>query len=915
MERTREPALIDRARERSTLQTLLEGAHEGRGAALVIRGEAGIGKTAMLRFAEAHAPGFQVAHVAGVQAEMELPLAGVHHLCAPMLGGLDALPRPQQDAMRVALGLAAGDPPDQFLVALAVLSLVSAAAEAGPMLCLVDDAQWLDAASAQTLSFVARRLLAERILILVAVREPTGPGPFDNLPEMRLQGLEGPDARALLTTAVAGRLDARLRDRIIDETRGNPLALLELPPRMSPAELAGGFGLRSADDLPRHIEDSYLRRIGELPEATQRLLLLASAEPVGDATLLWRAAERFGVRASDAAPAQQAELFEVGARVSFRHPLVRSAVYQGAASSDRRLAHQALAEVCDPEAEADRRAWHRALAAAGPDEDVAGELERSAGRAQARGGLAAAAAFLTRAVTLTPDPARRANRALDAAQANVLAGAFEVALGLLAVAEAARLDEFGRARVDLLRAQLAFASSRGTEATPLLLAAARRLEPLDAALARETYADAFSAALFGARLNSDVGVSDVARAARAAARPESEPAPADLLLDALAALDADYATAVAPSRAALRKLTDAGTTPRDRLRWLWLGSVVALEMWDDDAAYALSDHGVRVARETGTLTELALALSAYAPVLVFCGDLAAASAAVTETHLVEEATRISSAPYGALILGAWQGRPETRTLIETTVGEARSRSEGVGVAICDYVRAVLCNGACEYEEALAAALSASGHGEVVVENWGLSELVEPAVRLGRNDVADEAVARLTAKARATGTGWALGIEARSRALLAGGAGAEELFDRAVTHLASSRMRAEQARTHLLFGEWLRGEGRGADARPHLRVAHGMFDEMGMQAFAERARSALAEAGERVHGRPSATPDGMTPQERQIAHLAREGLTNPQIAARLFLSPRTVEWHLRKVFVKLGIRSRRELPAALVPSGT
>jgi DNA-binding CsgD family transcriptional regulator len=613
-------------------------------------------------------------------------------------------------------------------------------------------------------------------------------------------------------------------------------------------------------------------------------------------------------------PAVDAGLLHVGVRVEFAHPLVRSAAYGSAADDDRHRVHRALADATDAETDPDRRAWHRANATPGQDEAVAYELERSATRAQARGGLAAAAAFLTRATELTPDPARRAQRALDAAFANVLAAAFDTARTMITVARDGPVDELQHARIDLLRAQLAFASSRGTEATPLLLAAAQRLETLDLRLARETYLDAFSAALFGARLNDSVGVADVARAARAAPRGEGEPTTADLLLDGLVALTDDYDAAIPPCRRALQRLSGDNVSPQERLRWLWQGGVVALELWDDESAYTLSHHNVEIARKTGTLSELALALSARIPVLVLCGELSDAATAVAESDWVEEATGISSAPYGALILAAWRGRArEARELIESTIRDAGARGEGIGLAISEYTRAVLCNGLGEYEEAFAAACSASEHQEVVAENWGLSELIEAAVRTGRTDLATDATSRLSTKAQATRTEWALGIEARSRALLSEGDLAEAHFRAAVEHLSRTRVRAELARTHLLYGEWLRRSGRRLDAREQLRPAHEMFTAMGAEAFGDRAERELLGTGERARKRIDETRADLTTQEADIARLARDGLSNAEIGGRLFLSARTVEWHLHKVFGKLGISSRRQLREAL-PEG-
>ena len=909
---TRGPGFVGRTTERDVLDGLLARVREGESEALVIRGEAGIGKTALLRYTARQASGFRVAQVTGVEAEMELPFAGVHQLCATMPDRLDALPAPQRDALSVALGLVAGEVPDRFLVGLAVLSLLSAVAEERPLLCLVEDVQWLDAASSQILGLVARRVRAESVAIVVAVREPVAEHEFDGLPELRLEGLAEHEASALLASVVAGLLDSRVADRIVAETRGNPLALLELPARMTAADLAGGFELPAAGELPTHIEDHYLRRVRELPEATQHLMLLAAAEPLGDPTVVLRAGRRLHIETSALAPAEAAELLEIGTRVRFRHPLVRSAVYRAAPLVSRQRVHEVLAEVSHLDADADRRAWHRALAAAGPDEDVAAELEQSADRAQARGGVAATAAFLQRAAALTPDPARRRGRALAAAGASVQAGAFTTARGLLATAQAGPLDELQRAQIDLVRAQLAFISSRGTDATPLLLAAAGRLEPLDISLARETYIDAFSAALFGARLNGSVGVREVAQAARAAARPTGAGAStADLLLDALVALADDYAAAVPLCREAVRRLSGQEASAKERLRWLWQGCVVAFEIWDDEHAASLSRSSVEVARATGTLSELALALSARAPMLVFCGDLAAAAAAVSETVSVEEATGIHSAPYGALMVSAWRGRPrETEELMETTEREAGARGEGIGLAISAYAHAVLSNGLGRYEDALGAAASASEHREVVAENWGLSELVEPAMRCGRTDLATDALERLATKAQATGTDWARGVEARARALLAQGADADRWFRTAVDHLGRTRVRAELARTHLLYGERLRREGRRLDARAELIVAHELFTSMGMEAFTQRADRELVATGEKRRRGIAETRDDLTAQERQIGELARDGLSNSDIGARLFLSPRTVEWHLRHVYSKLGIRSRRQLGSAL-----
>ena len=904
----RRTSLLGRVDECAMLDALIAGVRENESRSLVLRGEAGIGKTALLEHLVESASDLTVVQAVGVESEMELAYAGLQQLCAPLLDRLERLPAPQRQALEIVFGLSAGAVPDRFVVGLGVLSLFSDVVEERPLLCVVDDAQWLDRASALALAFVARRLLAEPVGIVFAARE--GGEELRNVSELEVHGLHNGDARALFGSAVRFLLDPGVCDRIVAETRGNPLALLELPRGLTAAQLAGGFGLVGAQGLSGRIEESFMRRLEGLSEDARRLLLLAAADSVGDPLLLLRASEQLGVAVS-AVDAETDGLVAIGARVAFRHPLVRSAVYRSASAQERRTVHLALAEATDREIDPDRRAWHLAAAAAGPDEQVALELERSAGRAQARGGLAAAAAFLERAVALTEDPARRAGRALAAAQASFQAGAFDVAPGLLAAAEAGPLDEFQRVRIDLVRAQLVLASGRRTEATRLLLAAARRLEALDISLARETYVDAFFAALVGARLNDSVGVPEVAQAARRVARrSEDEPTTAGGLLDGLVALADDYDAAVPLCREALQKISAETISPNERLRW-FQGGTVALEVWDDESAYVLSRHHVQIARETGTLNELAPALNMHTPMLVFSGELSAAASAVAETQSIEEMTEIRNAPYGALVLEAWRGHPrETRALIEKTVREAGSRGEGIGVATSEYARAVLCNGLGQYEEALVAACSATEYQEVVAENWGLSELIEPATRTGRTELATDAMNRLARKARAAGTGWALGIEARSRALLSEGDRAEGLFRDAIGHLGRTRVRAELARTHLLYGEWLRRESRRVDARAQLRAALDQFTSFGMEAFAERARRELVATGEKARRRTVETRDDLTAQERQIAQLACDGLSNPEIGARLFLSPRTVEWHLRKVFGKLGIRSRHQLANAL-----
>jgi DNA-binding CsgD family transcriptional regulator len=904
--------LLGRRREREVLDRLIASVRAGQSRVLVVRGEAGIGKTALLDDMAERASGCRIARASGVQSEMELAFAGLHQLCAPMLGDLERLPGPQRDALRVAFGLQAGGAPDPFLVALAALSLLAEVAETSPLVCLIDDAQWLDQASARTLTFVARRVLAERIAIVFAVRESSEPGALDGLPELVVKALGDAHARLLLTSAIPGLVDERVRDRILAETRGNPLALMELPRGLTSAALAGGFGLPDTMPLASRVEAGFMRRLGPLPMETRRLLLAAAIEPVGDVTLLWRAAERLGIRPGAAAAAEAAGLVELGARVRFRHPLVRSAVYRAASLPDRQDAHRALAEAIDADFDPDRRAWHRAQAAPGPDEDVAVELERSADRAQARGGIAAAAAFLQCAASLTQDPARRARRALDAAQSKLHAGAFEPAAALLAMAETGPPDELRRARIDLLHAEIAFVQNRGSDAPPLLLAAAGRLERLDVALARETYLEAISAAIFAGHLAHGPGLREVAEAARGAPPPRLPRVP-DRLLDALAVRFTDgYSASVPIVARAVQAFCDEPISGQEALRWLWLASTTPSDLWDHERWYMLASRHVKIAREAGALSELPLALNSCVYPHVFAGELAVAASMVDEARAVTEATRSNLAPYGALALAALRGRErEARTVIDATMSEAAPRGEGIGVTMTHWANALLCNGLGRYEDAVVAAQKAARHQqELTVPRWGLAELVEAAARSGAPDLAADALERLSEATQASGTDWALGVEARSRALLSEGVAAEQLYREAIERLARTRVRVELTRAQLVYGEWLRREQRRVDAREQLRAAHDTFNRIGAEAFAERARRELLATGETVRKRSIETLDRLTAQEAHIARLAGEGQTNPEIGAQLFISPRTVEFHLHKVFGKLGISSRKELRGAL-----
>jgi DNA-binding CsgD family transcriptional regulator len=903
-------SLRGRANECAVLEGVLSTIRAGESRSLLIRGEAGIGKTALLKHLVASASDLMVVQAVGVESEMELAFAGLHQLCAPLLDRIPRLPDLQREALQIVFGLSDGAAPDRFLVGLGALSLFSEVAEERPLLCIVDDAQWLDQASALTLAFVARRLLAEPVGIVIAGRESGEQ--LRHMPNLEVRGLRNGDARAVLGSAVSFRLDERVRDRLIAETRGNPLALLELPRELTAMQL-GGFGLVEAQTLTGRIEDSFLRRLEPLPEDTRRLLLVAAAEPLGDPLLLWRAAGHLGIEKARADEARAAGLVEIGERVTFRHPLVRSAIYRSVTAPERRAVHLALAKATDREADPDRRAWHLAAASAGPDEEVALELERSAGRAQAHGGLAAAAAFLQRAVALSQDPARRVERALDAAQASLQAGAFDVAHGLLAAADVGPPDALQLARLDLLRAQLAFAQSRGSDAPPLLLRAAKKLEPLAPRLARDTYLDAWSAALFAGRFARAGGLDEVSRDARSAPGAAEPARASDQLLDGYALLLTDGRAGATPLlQKAAKAFAGEGASADEVLRWGWLATIAAVIVWDYESCVAVASRGVQLARNSGALTVLAVALNIMGQAIALGGDYRRAAQLIAEADAVTEATGTPVLRYAAIYLSAYRGREgDIATLVDATVPEATAGGQGNAVQFLSLAKAVVANAAGRYREALAPAQDASDDmPDLVVSMWALIELVEAAARSGHMELAQSAVDRLAERNDVSANDWSLGVEARSRALVNVGVAADDLYREGIDRLSRTRLRPELARAHLLYGEWLRREGRRLDAREHLRTAHGMLERIGMEGFAERARRELLATGEKARKRTVETRDDLTAQERQMAELARDGLSNPEIGARLFLSPRTVEWHLRKVFGKLGIHHRQELAKAL-----
>jgi DNA-binding CsgD family transcriptional regulator len=896
------------------LARFVDGVQAGQSRVLVVRGEPGVGKTALLDYLAGRASGCRVARATGVQSEMELAFAGLHQLCAPMLDRAGRLPAPQRQALLTAFGLSAGPAPDRFLVGLAVLSLLSEVAEDRPLVCVVDDQQWLDNASAQALGFVARRLAADPVGLVFAARDPGDE--LAGLPELTVEGLNADDARALLDSVLAGPLDASVLDRLLSETRGNPLALLELPRGLTPGELAGGFGLPGARPLSGRIEESFRRQLGALPTQTRRLLQLAAADPSGDPVLVWRTAGSLGIPLSAWPPAVETGLVEFGTRVRFRHPLVRSAAYQSASALQRQDVHRALAEATDPQNDPDRRAWHRAQAAAGPDEGIAAELELSAGRAQARGGLAAAAAFLERAAMLTPQPGRRAQRLLAAARAKCGAGALDAALGLLVAAEADTLDQRQAAEVERLRGQIALDQRRGSDAARLLLGGARRLEAVDASLARAAHLDALVAACWA----SDVGspaLREAAEAARAAPRGPDPPRAVDLLLDAIAVrLTEGYAAAAPALDRALETVLALDVSSGEVGRWLWLagGRItqnIAMELWDFESWHGLGVSQVQFSRKTGALMHLTYALNYLARTHILAGELAAAARLVDEDHVIAEATGNEPIADTAMMLAAWRGQEkETSELVEAVSQEAAARGAGRLASLAAYASAVLHNGLQQYAVACDAARRAFEREPLGYGSHIVPELAEAAARTGDTKLVRVALEWLAERTSVTPTEWALGIEAQVRALVGVGEDAERWYRQSIEHLGRTRVRAQLARAHLLYGEWLRRERRTGQAREQLRIAYEMLEAMGIGAFAERARRELAAAGEAARKRIVQPVVELTAQEAQVARLARDGLSNPEIGARLFISTRTVQYHLSKVFTKLDISSRSQLHRVL-----
>lgn len=910
-------ALVGREPEVRLLASLVEEVRNGQSRVLIVRGDPGIGKTALVNHAMEAASDVRLLRAVGVESEKELPFAALHQLCAPVLGRLDALPGPQQEALRKVFGFTGGETPDRFLVGLGVLSLLSGLGAEQPLVCLIDDAHWLDQASAQTMAFVARRLLADPVAFVFVAR--WAPPVFAGFPDLLVGALGHDDAGVLLHAAIPFVVDAEVRARILAEASGNPLALLEFPRGLTAEQLTSGVALPRDVPVAARIEETFRRRLAGLPADTRSLMLVAAAEPVGDPTVVYRAAEVLGVEARAIDPAEASGLVEARGRFVFRHPLVRSAVYGAATSSERREAHRALAAATDPAFDPDRRAWHLASATIGTDDGVAEELERSADRAQARGGYAASAAFLERAAALTSDPATRALRTLAAASSMHLSGAHGTAGNLLTQAELGPLDETWRAQADRLRAEIAYVQRRGSDAPLLLLRAAARLERLDARAAGETYADAMIAAHFVGRLADGTTLRELAQAARRGWRPADPPSVIDLEIDGFTtALLDGYAAGAPVLQQAVRAICDPRVPTAEALRWSWPLAWTAMALWDDEAYDVLSARHIQLIRASGFLAMLPMAMNNRIVACAFMGEFDVADQLLGEMEPVAEATDTTPPPFGSLAVIGWRGREaEAAEAIATAVREVTRRGEGGALTFADYAWTLIHNGHGRYREALtsATAIDAFETDGITIYPIVLGELIEAAVRSGARAQAEDAFERLAETTRVTRTDWGKGIWARSSALLSEDAAAEEFYQASIAHLGRTRIKPQLARSHLLYGEWLRRQNRRVDGREQLRTAYEMLSAMGVEAFAERARSELLATGETVRKRATDASVELTPQEANVARLAATGHTNPEIGAQLFISARTVEYHLGKVFTKLRITSRRQLRRALSSPGT
>ncbi|WP_051450853.1 LuxR C-terminal-related transcriptional regulator [Actinospica robiniae] len=915
-EATADP-LLGRFAEREAIAGLLEAMRDGLGGALVFVGEAGIGKTRLLDYAAAQARAAQVelTRLVGVEAEQPLGYGALHRLLRPHLHRIDRLPPRQRDALNTAFGLADAAPLDRHLVGLATLTLLSGVALELPLLCLIDDVHWLDRESAETLAFVARRLQADSLGLIFAAR--TGieaRGLFDAMTSLRVDGLPVADARELLALATPGHLDAAVADRIVAGTGGNPLALIELGAQLNAEQLAGVVPMPDPLPVSRLLEAHFQQAVAALPPDTRTLLLLIAAAPTDDPTVIWHAAGVLGLSARAAAAAVEAGVLDRAAAPGFRHPLIRSSVYAAASGDERRRIHAALATATDPTRMPDRRAWHRAAAALGADDAAAADLDAASDWARARGGYSAQALFLSKAAELTTEPTERAGRYLAAAEAHLASGDHAAVQPLLDLAAPALNRPAARARALRIRASAELFNTRSDRVAAMMLDAVAELGDADIRMTWELLYEAVHAAVIARDPMYRTTLAEVADAVTAAPRDPDAPAwSPDPLIEALAVRAAHgYERSVSSIQAALAGLRASPELHDRATPFCVLVSLAATDVWDIDANIEIISRLAAVNRSQGALYDLSLCVSDFAYTQIWNGRLNAAEALYAEAD--DYARAIGLTVQGDLnkgLLYAWMGREaEVRATVATMDAVADTYGLGMLRQLALQALCILDLGLGRYGEAKRHALLAYEEDAPSQGNLMLPLLVEAAVRAGDRHTAARALTRLEERAQSAGTPWALGMLARCRALMDEGDDAEAWYQESIDLFAKVPLAAEQARSRLLFGEWLRRRRRRVEARTQLRSAYESFDAWGASLFAERARTELLATGETARRRVPGAGSDLTPQERQVALLAVSGLTNAEIASRLFITTSTVEFHLNKVFRKLGITSRRRIAAAL-----
>ena len=910
--------LRNRTREIGAIDSLLERARSNAGGALVLRGEPGVGLTALLDYGADEVRDMWVLRVAGVEAEAHVAYGALHRLLAPDVWWRHHmhLPLAQRFALEQAFGLEVPGNDERpaelnaLLVGLGTLSLLARAAEERPVLCAVDDVEQLDEHSASALALVARRLGADRVAMLFARREPSDARDFfGDLDELVVGGLDVVDARALIDAVYGHRLDSDVRERILAETDGNPRAIVELP-SVFPAPSVSLFG----EPLPlaKRFEQHFVTTLSNLSKNAQETVLLASLLHDGSTTLFWSASALLGLPSDAYREAEDAGLLRIGTRVVLCGSLLRSAVYSSATPEDRRRVHLALAGAAAAAGDSVQSVWHRAAASSAPDEELAAALVVAGIELRRRGDTTTSATLLQRASAVTPDPAMRAVRLLDAASAWLAAGSPGRSSALLAETTPLPLTDLDRALAAKLRAQAAQMLGQGADSAALLLRAARDIAGHDAPLGREALLEALEAAIYHGRFGSGGPVRQAAVATLELSTDEPVTAP-DLLLRGLALLFAEGHESGAPTLRRAVEALEAG----DDLRWLTLGGLAALELWDDAALAAIVAAGsepVAVSRASplgvslGYLAGLDHVVAGrFTKAGHWYGDMQALAEAVRDPAIA------GVADAGTLMMWAWRGESggDGRALIDRCARDAMASEQGRYYALTRYALAVHENGLGRYEEALIASEDAVEDRGLYLAGFALPELIEAAVRSDEREVAADALAELTSRTLASGTSWALGMLARSRALLAEDDAAAALYQEAIERLVACRAAPQLARAHLLYGEWLRRRRRRRDARDHLRRAQGMFVAMSADGFAARAGGELQAAGERSRIREPEATETLTAQESRIASLVAAASSNPQIAAQLFLSPRTVEYHLHKIYRKLGVTSRVELARMLM----